>query len=293
MKLPAALTKLTGQPRCAQRVEIAMYSLGILVEELAPLADVDRRLAGVADPVDDRDHGLAVGLRDVVLGAADALPALLGAVEDRRDGEADHRQRDRRDGGAAEAPGRRARRRRDGSSSRPRTSPRAWASPAGCPGLGCPPLQPRKVRKSGEEVRYGLPERSLKRLRPDASRLGAGSLAAAAAAPPRAGRRRPANRLAGPRSRRSCAGLAPVADGGRGRQPKRRASAATRRPRARRPGAVAAVDRRREGDQVGEQRHRREVAELGEALEPERVEVVAAEQREVRRRRRRRPRPVS
>jgi hypothetical protein len=26
MKLPAACTKRTGQPRCAQRVEIAMYS---------------------------------------------------------------------------------------------------------------------------------------------------------------------------------------------------------------------------------------------------------------------------
>ena len=68
------------------------------------------------------------------------------------------------------------------------------------------------------------------------------------------------------------------------------ASAAARASDALGPGA--AVDRRRERDQVGEQGHGGEVAERGEALEPERVEVVAAEQREVAGRRRATTRPV-
>ena len=62
MKLPAAWTKRTGQPRWAQRVEIAMNEARVLVEIGAAAADVDGRLAGVADPVDDRDDGLAVGV---------------------------------------------------------------------------------------------------------------------------------------------------------------------------------------------------------------------------------------
>ena len=103
MKLPAASTKRTGQPRCAQRLETAMNSFGSSSEFLRAFADVGGRLAGVADPLGFGEDDLAVGVVDEVAGRADRLPALLAAVEDRGDGEADRGQDDRGAGDPAEA----------------------------------------------------------------------------------------------------------------------------------------------------------------------------------------------
>ena len=103
MKLPAASTKRTGQPRWAQRLETAMILASVLAELLRALAHVGGGLAGVADPLGFGEDDLAVGVRDEVVDRADRLPALLAAVEDRGHGEADRRQDDRGAGDAAEA----------------------------------------------------------------------------------------------------------------------------------------------------------------------------------------------
>ena len=105
MKLPAASTKRTGQPRWAQRLETATKELGVLVELLRALADVGGGLAGVADPLGLGEDDLAVGVLDEVVDRADRLPALLAAVEDRRDGEADGGQDDGGAGDSAQALG--------------------------------------------------------------------------------------------------------------------------------------------------------------------------------------------
>ena len=59
-------TKRTGQPRCMQRVEIAMYSLYssrcLVVDGRVALAHVDGRLADVADARRDRDRPRDVGV---------------------------------------------------------------------------------------------------------------------------------------------------------------------------------------------------------------------------------------
>ena len=102
MKLPAASTKRTGQPRWAQRLETATNVLGVLVELLGALADVGGGLAGVADSLGFGEDDLAVGVLDEVADRADRLPALLAAVEDRGDGEADGGQDDRGAGDPAE-----------------------------------------------------------------------------------------------------------------------------------------------------------------------------------------------
>ena len=170
MKLPAAWTKRTGQPRWAQRVEIAMYSFGILVELRAAAADVDGRLARVADPVDDRDHRLAVGVGGEVVGRSDPLPGLLRAVEDRRNGEADHRQRDRDDARLRRWPGRRSRTRCGESSSRPRSSPRAWASRGPGPACSCPPGQPSEERWSDRKSSPAAASPSRSSKPPDSAR---------------------------------------------------------------------------------------------------------------------------
>ena len=73
----------------------------VLVEVGAALADVDGALAGLADALDDRDHLRLVGVGREVVGAADRLPGLLGAVEDRRDREAQRGQAERSRGDAA------------------------------------------------------------------------------------------------------------------------------------------------------------------------------------------------
>ena len=74
----------------------------VLAELLRALAHVGGRLAGVADPLGFGEDDLAVGVCGEVAERADRLPALLAAVEDRRDGEADGRQDDRGAGQSAE-----------------------------------------------------------------------------------------------------------------------------------------------------------------------------------------------
>ena len=270
MKLPAAWTKRTGQPRWAQRVEIAMYSFGSSSSVGAALADVDGGLAGVADPVDDRDHRLAVGVGGEVVGRADALPGLLRPVEDRRHGEADDRQRDGRDRGGAE---RLAADREDasgGSSSRPRSSPRAWASRGPRPGCSCPPGQPSEERWSAAKSNC------------------VGGLAQARSPEP-AGRggsapRRPRARRPRPRRRGAQRGLGVA----RARPPARPRSRSRTRARARSPQRRPARRPRLPSwtwaarlIRSESSRTALEVAERGQPLEPERVEVVAGEQREV------------
>ena len=77
----------------------------VLAELLRALAHVGGGLAGVADPLGFGEDDLAVGVCDEVAERADRLPALLAAVEDRGDGEADGGQDDRGAGEPAEALG--------------------------------------------------------------------------------------------------------------------------------------------------------------------------------------------
>ena len=75
--------------------------VGVLVELLGALADVGGGLAGLADAAADRDDHGAVDVRRELVGVADRLPDLLRRLEDRRDGEGDERQGDDRDGASA------------------------------------------------------------------------------------------------------------------------------------------------------------------------------------------------
>ncbi len=102
--------------------------LRVLAEIGAAATDVDRGLARVAGALDDRDHRLPVGVLGEVPGRADTLPRLLGVVEDRREGEADGGQGDRRHADDGQRPARRRRTPSGESSSRLRSSPRVWAS---------------------------------------------------------------------------------------------------------------------------------------------------------------------
>ena len=276
MKLPAAWTKRTGQPRCAQRVEIAMNSLGSSSRTALPLADVDRRLAGVADPVDDRDHRLAVRVGGEVVGRGRLPPrpppgaSKIGARAKPTTGSSTTAA-----AAAAELPGRRPRRRCGGSSSRPRTSPRAWASRGRRPGSSCPPRQPRKSGREARDEVYRLAARS------------------SVCGPTKLARRRPLRRRASP----------PPEHRDRVRASPRAARRSPRRARRSRPAPTAAATVASQSA-LASSAHRAwsrpstwiwaarlirsesastalEVAERGEPLEPERVEVVAGEQRQV------------
>ena len=86
-------------------METATIDFRVLAELLRALAHVGGRLAGVADPLGLGEDDLAVGVFDEVADRADRLPALLAAVEDRRDGEADGGQDDRGAGDAADTLG--------------------------------------------------------------------------------------------------------------------------------------------------------------------------------------------
>ena len=206
-----------------------MNSFGFSSSCFGAFADVGGRLAGVADPLGFGEDDLAVGVFDEVADRADRLPALLAAVEDRRDGEADGGQDDRRAGEPAE--------RLDGDREGAAAGHRLALEVAGRVGLR--PLLP------GGRLGPVL----LVRLVSHSSDSGAAESIDSAL--------RTASPIAGARPRSPERG-----------RPRRS------RPSAWQLGAAA--------DQVGELAHRLGVAERGEALDAERVEIVAGEQGEVR-----------
>ena len=82
--------------------------LRVLAELLGALADVGGGLADVADPLRFGEDDLAVGVFDEVADRADRLPALLAAMEDRGDREADRGEDDRARRRGRRCPGRRS-----------------------------------------------------------------------------------------------------------------------------------------------------------------------------------------
>ena len=236
----------------------------------AALADVDGRLAGVADPVDDRDHGLAVGVAACSRRGSRRPPSVSSGLS--------------KIGASAKPTAGRA-------IAATATPPRAWP-----PTAKTVPASHRlalEVAGAASASRGARARCSCPPGRPIQERSSAPKSIASAASPtpPAPSRPRPP-RMRGRRHRarpshpsssarrlafaRSCSTAGPGGDRDRARQPQRR------RPRARRGRPPAPswtwAD---EADQVGELAHRLEVAERGQPLEPERVEVVAGEQREV------------
>src|SRR5207253_6153856 len=67
---------------------------GLFAQLLGAPAHVGGGLAGVADSLGLGEDDLAIGVLDEVADRPDALPALLAAVEDRGDGEADSGEND-------------------------------------------------------------------------------------------------------------------------------------------------------------------------------------------------------
>ena len=107
-----------------------MISFGFSPSSFRALAHVGGGLADVADSLGFGEDDLAVGVFDEVPGRADRLPALLAAVEDRGNGEADRGQDDRRAGEPADSLGGDREGTCGGSSTRPRSSREGRALPA-------------------------------------------------------------------------------------------------------------------------------------------------------------------
>jgi hypothetical protein len=84
-----------------ERDVVVVLILGLGIDLGVTEADVGDRVAGLADPLDDRDHLRRIGRLNEIAGLADRLPVKRLAAEDRPQGKAKHRQRE--GGGGDEA----------------------------------------------------------------------------------------------------------------------------------------------------------------------------------------------
>ena len=220
--------------------------------------------------VDDRDHHRGVACGVEVVERADTLPGLLRVVEDR--GDARSRPLASADRAQAEAARRLAADREHGA---PRH--RLALVVAGGGGLLVGAVRAVLLVGSVSHGRAGPGDRSLlsRRPRPTRSRSPSAAACARAAAASAAGDIRPGAALAQGRP-------SPPRDRGWRRRPPPAPPPATGPARCRRaPRAVGVRDRAQSEIRSRQLAHRLEVAEAGQALEAERVEVVAGEQREV------------